>query len=161
MELLVAGVHLVRGSVPGVVVRVMVVVGCGDGGRSCRGAVWGVEVVRLARFASGSHDSVVWDFPILRGPLRHQGRRTTVRLLRAMLGLGSPIGAVGGVGPGCTSRGPIGGQHPRLAVNVGVGVWVVGLVWWWGRGRCFPRAPLTLGVLSVSRGGPPVVLTSG
>ena len=44
-ELLVAGVPLMRVSVPGVVVRVGVGDGCGDGGRSVRGAVWGVEVV--------------------------------------------------------------------------------------------------------------------
>ena len=44
-ELLVAGVPLMRGSVPGVVVRVGVGEGWGDGGRSGRGAVWGVEVV--------------------------------------------------------------------------------------------------------------------
>ena len=44
-ELLVAGVQLMRGSVPGVVVWGGVGVGWGDGGRSCRGAVWGVEVV--------------------------------------------------------------------------------------------------------------------
>ena len=78
-----------------------------------------------------------------------------------MLGLGSPIGAVGGVGPGCTSRGSVGGQYAQFEVNVGVEVWVVGLVQWWGRGRCFPRAHLILRVLSVSRGGPPVVLTPG
>ena len=44
-ELLVAGVPVMLGSVPGVVFRVGVGVGWGDGGRSCRGAVWGVEVV--------------------------------------------------------------------------------------------------------------------
>ena len=44
-ELLVTGVALIRVSVPGVVVRVGVGVGWGDGVRSCRGAVWGVEVV--------------------------------------------------------------------------------------------------------------------
>ena len=44
-KLLVAGVPLMRGSVPGVVVRVGVGEGWGDGGRSGRGAVWGVEVV--------------------------------------------------------------------------------------------------------------------
>ena len=80
---------------------------------------------------------MVWDFPILRGPLRHQGRRTTVRLLRAMLGLGGPFEAVVGVDPGCTSRGSVGGQHPRLEVGVGVGV----------SDRCSLRAPLTLGML--------------
>ena len=109
----------------------------------------------------GSHDSVVWDFPILRGPLRHQGRRTTARQLRATLGLGGLIGAVAGVGPDCAAPGSTGDRRPRFAVNVGVEVWVVGLVPWWGRGRCFPRAPPTLGMLSVSMGGPPGVLTSG
>ena len=40
-ELLVAGVPLMRGSAPGVVVRVGVGEGWGDGGRSGRGAVCG------------------------------------------------------------------------------------------------------------------------
>ena len=114
-----------------------------------------------ARFASGSHDSVVLDFPILRGPLRHQGRRATVSHLRAMPGLGGRIGAVAGVGTVCAAPGSTGDRRPRFAVNVGVEVWVVSLVLWWWRGRCFPRAPLTLGVLLVSRGGHQVLLTSG
>ena len=78
-----------------------------------------------------------------------------------MLGLGSLIGAVAGVGIDCAAPGSTEDRRPRFAVNVGVEVWVVGLVQWWVRGRCFPRAPLTLGVLSVSRGGPPGVRTSG
>ena len=104
----------------------------------------------MSRFAFGSHGSVVWDLPILRGPPRHQGRRTTVRLLRAMLGLVGPFEVVVGVDPGCAAPGSVGGLHLRFAVSAGVGV----------RGRCSLRAPPTLGVLSVSRGGPPVVLTS-
>ena len=122
-----------------------------------RSVVWKSE---WAQFASGSHDFATWDSPILRGPLRYQGRGTTVRPLRAMLGLEVLTGAVAVIVPGCAALGSAGGRHPRRAVNVGVGVWVVGPVRW-GRGRCFPRTPLTLGVLSVSRGGPTVVLTSG
>ena len=45
VELLAAGVPLVQGSVPGAVVRGGVGIGWGCGGISCRGAVWGVEVV--------------------------------------------------------------------------------------------------------------------
>ena len=104
-----------------------------------------------ARFASGYLGSAVWCFPILRGPLRYRGRGTTARRLRAMPGLWGLIGAVAGVGPDCDAPGSAGGRHPQLAVSVGVGV----------RDRCSLRAPLTLGVLSVSRGGPPWVLTSG
>ena len=44
-EQLVAGVPLMRGSVRGIVVRVGVGEGWGDGCRSGRVAVWGVEVV--------------------------------------------------------------------------------------------------------------------
>ena len=71
-----------------------------------------------------------------------------VRPLRVMLG---PWEEVGGVDPGCVAPGSVGDPLPRVMVSVGVGV----------RGRCFLLAPLTLGVLSVSRGGPPGVLTSG
>ena len=67
-----------------------------------------------------------------------------------MPGLGDPIGAVAGGGSGCAAPGSAGGRPPQLAVSVDVGV----------MGRCSLRAPLTLVVLSVSRGGPPVVLTS-
>ena len=73
-----------------------------------------------------------WDFPILRGPQTHQGRRTTARHLRAMLGLGGLIGAVAWVGPDCAAHGSTGDRRPRFAVNVGVAVWVVGLVPWGG-----------------------------
>ena len=62
-----------------------------------------------------------------------------------------PWKEVGGVGPVCAVPGSVGGPHLRVMVNVGVGV----------GGSCFLRAPLTLGVLSVSRGGPSGVLTSG
>ena len=44
-ELVVTGVPSMRGSVHGVVVRVGVGEGWGDGGRSGRGAVLGMEVV--------------------------------------------------------------------------------------------------------------------
>ena len=84
------------------------------------------------------------------GPPRRQDRSTTVRLLRVMLGLGGPFEVVVGVDPGCAAPGSAGGPHLRFAVSVGVGE----------KGRCSLRAPPTLGVLSVSRGGPPVVLTS-
>ena len=99
----------------------------------------------------GFHGSWVWDLPILHGTPRHQDRSTTVRLLRVMLGLGGPFEVVVGVDPGCAAPGSVGGLHLRFAVSAGVGV----------RGRCYLRAPPTLGVLSVSRGGPQVVLTSG
>ena len=46
--LLAAGVPCVGGAVPGDVTRVDVGVGWGDGGRSSRGALWGVDVVRGA-----------------------------------------------------------------------------------------------------------------
>ena len=71
-----------------------------------------------------------------------------VRPLRVMLG---PWEEVGGDGPGYVAPGSVGGPHLRVMVNVGVG----------GRGRCFLRAPLTLGVLSVSGGDPLWVLTLG
>ena len=44
-ELLAVGVPFVRGTVSGDVVRVGVGIGWGDGGSTCRGAVWGVRVV--------------------------------------------------------------------------------------------------------------------
>ena len=93
----------------------------------------------------------VWGLPNLHGPLGHQDRSTTVRLLRVMLGLVGPCEAVVRVDPGCTAPGSVGVPHLQGMVSVGVGV----------SGRCFLRAPLTLGVLLVSRGGSPVVLTSG
>ena len=74
-----------------------------------------------------------------------------VRPLREILG---PVGlweAVVEVVLGCAVLGLIGDPHRREMVSVGVGV----------RGRCFPRVPLTPGVRSVSRGGPPGVWTSG
>ena len=46
--LLAVGVPCVGGAVLGDVTRVDVGVGWGDGGRSSRGALWGVEVVRGA-----------------------------------------------------------------------------------------------------------------
>ena len=139
-----------RGSVPGVVVLFGVGVGWGDGGHSGREAVWGVEVV-MGAVCLGFRDSVVWGSPILHDPLRCQGRGTTARLLLAKLGLEGPIGAVAGVVPGCAALESAGGRPPRLAVAVGVGV-LVGdsVLWWWG--KCFLRAPLTLGVPSGSRG---------
>ena len=70
-----------------------------------------------------------------------------VRPLRVMLGLWDEVG---GVGPGYVAPGSVGGPHLRVMVNVDVGV----------RGGCFLRVPLTLGVLSVSRGGPPGVLST-
>ena len=103
---------------------------------------------------------MVCDSPILHDHLRCQGRGSAARLLRAKLGLGGPIGAVAGVGSGCAAPGSTGDRRPLFAVNVGVGVCVVGPVPW-GRGRFYPLVPLTLGVLSVSRGGPPGVLTLG
>ena len=112
---------------------------------------FGVWKLWWARFALGFHGSWVWDLPILHGPPRHQDRSTTVRLLRAMLGLGGPFEVVVGVDPGCAAPGSAGGLHLRFAVSVGVGV----------RGRCSLRAPPTLVVLSVSRGGSLGVLTSG
>ena len=108
-----------------------------------------MEVVRGA-VCFGVHRSWVWDLPILHGPPRRQDLSTTVRLLRVMLGLGGPCEVVVGVDPGCAAPGSAGGPHLRFAVSVGVGE----------NGRCSLRAPPTLGVLSVSRGGPPVVLTS-
>ena len=71
-----------------------------------------------------------------------------VRPLRVMLG---PWEEVGGVGPGYVAPGSVVDPHLRVMVNVGVGVW----------GSCFLRAPLTLGVLSVSGGVPLGVLTLG
>ena len=71
-----------------------------------------------------------------------------VRPLRVMLG---PWKEVGGVDPGYVAPGSVGDPRLRVMVSVCVGV----------GGGCFPRVPLTLGVLSVSRGGPPEVLTSG
>ena len=71
-----------------------------------------------------------------------------VRPLRVMLG---PWVEVGVVGPGYVAPGSVGDPHLRVMVNLGVGVW----------GSCFFRAPLTLGVLSVSGGVPLGVLTSG
>ena len=45
---LAVGVPCVGGTVPGNVTRVEVGVSWGEGSRSCRGALWGVEVVRGA-----------------------------------------------------------------------------------------------------------------
>ena len=70
------------------------------------------------------------------------------------------MGAVAEVVPGCAAPGSSGGRQLRLAVNVEIAVWVIVLE---QRERCgrFLRATLTLGVPSVSRGVPPVVLPSG
>ena len=84
-----------------------------------RSVVWKSE---WAPFASGSPDFAAWDSPILRGPLRYQGRGTTVCPLREMLGLEGLTGAVAVIVTGCAALGSAGGRHPRLAVNVGVGV---------------------------------------
>ena len=62
--------------------------------------------------------------------------------------------------PDFAALGSFGDQCPRPAVNVGVGVWVI-VTGPWETGRCVLRAPLTLVVPLVSRGGPRVVLTSG
>ena len=70
------------------------------------------------------------------------------------------MGAVAAVVPGCAAPGSSGGRHLRLAVNVEIAVWVIVLEQR-ESGRHFRRAPLTLGVPLVSRGGPQVVLTSG
>ena len=76
------------------------------------------------------------------------------------LDLEGPFGGVAAVVPGCAAPGLSGGLGPRLAVNVEVevGVIVPGPC---VTCRCFLRAPLTLVVPLVSKGGPRVVLTSG
>ena len=112
---------------------------------------FGVWLLWWARCALGFRGFGVWGLPNLHGPLRHQDRSTTVRLLRVMLGLVGPCEAVVRVDPGCAVPGSVGGPHLRGMVNVGVGE----------RGRRFLRAQLTLGVLSVSWDGAPWVLTSG
>ena len=71
-----------------------------------------------------------------------------VRPLRVMLG---PWEEVGGIDPGYVAPESVGGPRLRVMVSVDVGV----------GGGCFPRVPLTPGVRSVSRCGPPGVLTSG
>ena len=145
--LLAAEVPCVGGAVPGDVTRVDVGVGWGDGGRSSRGALWGVDVVRGAVCFGVLR---LWGLTLSHPPRSTEApdRSTMVHPLRVMLG---PLEDVGGVGPVCAALGSVGGPHLRVMVNVGVGV----------RGRCFPRVPLTPGVLSVSRGRPPGVLTSG
>ena len=105
----------------------------------------------MARFASGFPESGVWDSPIHHGPLRLRGRSTMVRPLRGILGPVGPWEAVEKVVPGCAVTELVGDLHHRAMVSVDVGV----------SGGCFLRAPLTLGMLSVSRGDPPGVLTSG
>ena len=101
--------------------------------------------------ASGSPGFGVWDSPIHHGPLRLRGRSTMVRPLRVILGPVGPWWAVEKVVPGCAVLELVGDPHLRGMVNVGVGE----------SGRRFLRAPLTLGVLSVSWDGAPCVLTSG
>ena len=71
-----------------------------------------------------------------------------VRPLRVIPG---PWEEVGGVDPGNVAPESVGGPRLRVMVSVDVGV----------GGGCFPRVPLTPGVLSVSRGGLLGVLTSG
>ena len=115
------------------------------------GERFGVWLLWGARCALGFRGFGVWGLPNLHDPLRHQDRSTTVRLLRVMLGLVGPCEAVVRVDPGCTAPGSVVGPHLQGMVSVCVGV----------SGRCFLRAPLTLGVLLVSRDGPPGVLTSG
>ena len=94
---------------------------------------------------------MIWGCPILHDARRHQGRSTTGRLLRVILGLVGPWEAVVMVDPGCAVLGLGGDQSRRGMVSVDVGV----------KGRCFPRAPRTPGVRWVSRGVPRGVLTSG
>ena len=62
--------------------------------------------------------------------------------------------------PGCAALGSSGGQPPRLAVNVGVGVWVIVHVMRWNGKRYF-RAPLRCVVWVGCGVGSRVVLTSG
>ena len=101
--------------------------------------------------ASGSPDSVIWGCPILHDARRRQGRSTTGRLLRVILGLVGPWEAVEKVVPGCVVLELVGDPHHREMVSVDVGV----------GDRCFLRSPLTFGVRLVSRGVPRGVLTSG
>ena len=133
------------GMVPGDVTRVDVGFGWGDGGRSGRGVLWGVEVARGAVCFG-----VIW----LRGLGSSHPPRSTEAPGSEYHGSSTSGDAwkeVGGVDPGYVAPGSVGDPLPRVMVNVGVGV----------RGRCFLRAPLTLGVLSVSGGVPLGVLTSG
>ena len=74
-----------------------------------------------------------------------------VRPLRGILGPVGPWEAVEKVVPGCAVLELVGDPHHREMVSGDVGV----------GGRCFPQAPRTPGVRSVSRGGPPGVWTSG
>ena len=67
------------------------------------------------------------------------------------LGIVGPWEEVGGVDPGYVAPESVGGPRLRVMVSVDVGVGV----------GCFLRVPLTPGVLSVSRGGPLGVWTSG
>ena len=76
--------------------------------------LFGVWKLWGALFALGFHGSWVWDLHILHGPPRRQDRSTTVRLLRAMLGLGGPFEVVVGVDPGCAAPGSAGGPHLRF-----------------------------------------------
>ena len=94
---------------------------------------------------------MVWGCPILHGARRHQGRSTTGRLLRVILGPVDPWGAVEKVAPGCAVLESVGDPYYRGMVSVEVGV----------SGRWFPRVTLTPGVRWVSRGAPRGVLTSG
>ena len=70
------------------------------------------------------------------------------------------VGTVVAVVPECVAPGLSGCQHPRLVVNVEVAVCVI-VADPREMGRHFHRAPLTLGVPSVSRVSPRVVLTLG
>ena len=115
---------------------------------------------KWARFASGFRNSRVWDSPILSGLSWVRGRGTTALPFRVKLGLEGSSGTVVAAVPGFAALGSSGGQPRRLPVNVEVGVEVI-VPGSWETGRCFLRAPLTLEVPLVSRGGPRVVLTSG
>ena len=120
----------------------------------------GVWVSKWARFASGFHNSRVWDSHILRGPSGVRGRGTTALPFRVKLGLEGSSGTVVAAVPGFAALGLSAGQPRRLPMNVEVGVEVI-VPGSWETGRCFLRAPLTHGVALVSRGVPRVVLTSG
>ena len=148
-ELLVAGLPLTRGSVPGVVVRVGMVVGWGDGGRSCRGAVGGVEVVRGAVCFG-----VSW--------LRGLGSPHPPRSTEAPGSENHCLSSSGDAG----SRGSVcgGGRgRPwlfRAWISRRSASSICGERRCLGMGRCSLRAPPTPGEPSVSRCGPPGVRTS-
>ena len=89
------------------------------------GGLSGVWKSKWARFASGFHNSMVEDSPILRGPSGVRDRGTTAFPFRVRLDLEGSSGAVVAAVPGFAALGSSGGRFPRLPLYVEVGVVVI------------------------------------